>query len=265
MKRQEGFALLMVLWTMVPLALLVTQLVAAGRTEVQIAGNQRAGAVAEAAADGAVHAAILHLLQNAWVPDGQVRMLNVEGAAIEVRVRSEAGKVNPNTAAPEELRALLANLGVEAARAGSLSRAIVDARPAGAGSVPGRQKPESLRGSRSRFGPPRAHYDSLAELGLIVGMTPSIFARVEPFLSVYQEGDLFEAGDLFPGAAPQSARSPGWYFGSAGRVMVATVEAAASGAGGGRFTRRAVVRLRADASSNQAPYEILTWDTGRRP
>ena len=43
--------------------------------------------------------------------------------------------------------------------------------------------------------------------------------------------------------------------------MLVTIEATAIGTKGGRFTREAVVRLRAEASLDQSPYQILTWDT----
>ena len=51
--RQRGFALLIVLWTVAFLALLGTQIVAAGRSDTQLADNLKQEAVLEAAADGA--------------------------------------------------------------------------------------------------------------------------------------------------------------------------------------------------------------------
>jgi general secretion pathway protein K len=56
---QRGFALLIVLWTMVLLALLVAQFTTTGRTEVQVATNLRANAATEAAADGAIYQTII--------------------------------------------------------------------------------------------------------------------------------------------------------------------------------------------------------------
>src|SRR5277367_4288128 len=76
---QRGFALLIVLWTLVLLVLLVTQLTAAGRTETRIAANLRSGAAAEAAAEGAVYEALFHLL------DSSAGHWNVDGAIHQVR------------------------------------------------------------------------------------------------------------------------------------------------------------------------------------
>ncbi len=53
-RRSGGFALLIVLWTLVLVAFLVLHLTASGRTEIRIADNLVANAVAGAAADGAI-------------------------------------------------------------------------------------------------------------------------------------------------------------------------------------------------------------------
>lgn len=73
--RDRGFALLIVLWAVVLLALLATRLMAAGRTELQLSANLRGAAEAEAAADGAVQEAMFHLLNpsDAWRADGADR------------------------------------------------------------------------------------------------------------------------------------------------------------------------------------------------
>ena len=65
--RQRGFALLIVLWAVVFLAFLVTQLTAAGRLETHIASNLRVAAVAEAAADGALYASRKEPGEAEWV------------------------------------------------------------------------------------------------------------------------------------------------------------------------------------------------------
>ena len=48
----RGFALIIVQWTLVLIAFIVTHLTATGRTEIRIATNIVANAVAQAAADG---------------------------------------------------------------------------------------------------------------------------------------------------------------------------------------------------------------------
>jgi general secretion pathway protein K len=264
---ERGFALLVVLWTMALLALLVTHFTSAGRNAVQLAANLRANAYAQAAADGAVHEAILHLLQGAWLPDGRLRMLRVGDAAIELRIRNQAWKVNPNAAPAPVLQAMLLQLGVDGGRGAALARAIVDWRSAGPQSQSGDTKLAQYVAAGLPYAPPNKPYESLDEMGLVVGMTPPLLRRLQSVMSVYQEGDLPADGELptapLDGAARDGAAlAPNavWHLGATGLVMVVMIEAAAS-APNGRFLRQAVVRLRAEASLDQAPYQILTWDT----
>jgi general secretion pathway protein K len=260
--RDRGFALLIVLWTMVLLSLLVAQFTTTGRTEVQVAANQRANAVTEAAADGALFEAVMRLMQGTWAPDGRARVTRVGDAVVEVRIWNQARKVNPNTAPVPVLQALLGNLGVDAGKAASLARAFVDWRSTGAQSLSGGTKLSQYQAAGLPYGPANQLFDNVDELGLVVGMTPALLARMKPFASIYREGDPPEPGDLPVTVEQVSAPTADpWYFGSSGRVMVVLIEATAAGAKGGRFTRQSVVRLRAEASLDQAPYQILTWAT----
>jgi general secretion pathway protein K len=261
MNRQRGFALLIVLWTMGLLALLVAQFSAAGRTEVRVAANLRANAVMQAAADGAVHEAILQLLKGNWAPDGRAHVVRVGNAPVDVSVKDDYWKVNPNTATLPMLQALLVNRGIDAGRTATLSKAIIDWRfgdvvpPSGAARRGPLQAATVARRTASRI------YESLDQLGLVPGMTPALLARIAPALSIYQESDALDTDATVPtGVASSQTGGAGWHFGSTGRVMLATIEAAAIGEKGGRFTRQAVVRLRAEASLDQAPYQILTWE-----
>ena len=72
--RAGGFALIVVLWTLVLIAFIVAHLTASGRTEVQIASNLVANSVAQAAADGAIFEAIFNLSdprpEQRWPVDG---------------------------------------------------------------------------------------------------------------------------------------------------------------------------------------------------
>ena len=264
MNRQRGFALLIVLWTMGLLALLVAQFTATGRGEVQMAANLRANAVTQAAADGAVHEAILRLLQGKWAPDGRVRVIRVGTADVEVRIKDDGWKVNPNDAKLPALQALLAHLGVEAAKGtDTCARNHRLARRLAPHQGPRGPRPTRTVGLDRPLAAGNRLFDSLDEIGLVVGMTPALLARMKPFLSIYQEGDVFEADDSAPprfDGAPRTG-GDGWHLGSTGRTMLVTIEATAIGTKGGRFTREAVVRLRAEASLDQSPYQILTWDT----
>jgi hypothetical protein len=114
-RRRNGFALIIVLWSLVLIAFIVAHLTASGRTETRIAGNLVANAVAQAAADGAVFTALFNLSnaqpEQRWAVDGSVRELVVGGSWVNLRVEDEAWWVNPNTASAELIEALLRSIG----------------------------------------------------------------------------------------------------------------------------------------------------------
>src|SRR6266481_5740668 len=127
-RRDDGFALIVVLWTLVLIAFIVAHVTANGRTEVRIAGNMVADATAEAADDGAIVAAIFNLLDpnpdQRWPLDGSPHELRVGGSRVMVQLRDESERINPNSAAPQLLEALLRLTGSDAESARRLGASI---------------------------------------------------------------------------------------------------------------------------------------------
>lgn len=242
---ERGFALIIVLWSVVLLTLIVTGLAATGRTEVQLASNLRAAAVAEAAADGAVHEAIYRLLdpQRPWPADNAERVLQVPGATVLVQVVDDAGKLNPNRASPELLAGLMRRLDVGAGPATQVARAIVDWRDPGDPARPRELIAAQYRAAGRSYGPPGAPLLSLDELGAVLGMTPELLDRLTPYLSVLTDIPTDPAlalpalrqamADASGPPRPVPRRPP----------RNVTITAQAAGTAGAQFTRRASVRL----------------------
>ncbi len=233
--RERGFALLIVLLTLGPLALLVSQFIAAGRMEVKLADHLRANAIAQAAADGAVHEAMLRLLQGRWMPDGTDQWIRNPGAMVRVRVENQATRLNPNQTGIEAMRVLLEQVGAEPGRARSIARAVIDWRSASAESLSGGKKLDQYRSAGLPYAPTNRPFESISEVGLVIGTTPELLARLRPFLSVY-------ATD--------------------GAVVVRIT--AAAKAAGAQFVRQSVVRLNADPKASRPAFQILTWETPGR-
>jgi hypothetical protein len=123
-----GFALIIVLWTLVLIALIVVQTTAGGRTEIRIASNLITNAVAQAAADGAIYEAIF-ILSNPqpdqrWPVDGSKRELVVGYTRVTVQLEDEAWWINPNWASPALLEALLRATGTDPETARHLADAV---------------------------------------------------------------------------------------------------------------------------------------------
>src|SRR5712691_11640953 len=99
-----GFALIIVLWTLVLIAFIVAHLTASGRTEMRIAGNLVSNSVAEAAADGAIFEAIFNLSdpgpEARWPLDWSGRKLAVGQREVNLRLEDEGSRINPSSASP---------------------------------------------------------------------------------------------------------------------------------------------------------------------
>jgi general secretion pathway protein K len=190
--RQQGFALLIVLMTMGFLALLGTQLVAAARSDTRLADNLKQEAVLEAAADGAV-ANVMFAMQAARDPqfqaDGTPRTLRIGNTAVSVQIENETDRVNLNTASAALLRALMVQVGSAPALAERLSVAILDWRTAGTNARDGGAKAAQYRAAGLSYAPPGTPFQSLGELADVLGMTPALFERLAPHLTVFTDGD----------------------------------------------------------------------------
>lgn len=262
-RREHGFALLLVLWTMVLLALLVTRITASGRTEAQVASNLRGSAVAEAAADAGVNATLFHLLafgSRRWAPAGRY-LVRVPGAAVDVDVENLAGRVNLNTASPDLLRALLDVLGVQPAAAASLAGAVLDWRTPSQRPHPGGAKaPQYLAAGRG-YGPPGAPFRDIDELGDVLGMTPGLLGSLRSHVTVWGEAgpDPRFSDPVVLAALRELGRGAPMPGGTGSDVLVVAITAAASGPAGSRFVRHAVVEIA--PVPHGKPWRVLAWSS----
>jgi general secretion pathway protein K len=190
--RQRGFALLIVLWTVGLLALLGTQIVASGRSDTQLADNLKQEAVLEAAADGAVASVMFQVLA-ARDPrlraDGVVREVRVGQVPVLVRIENESDRVNLNTASAMLLRTLIIEVGGAPGLADRLAASILDWRTSGANARRGGAKAPEYQAAGRAYGPSGMPFQSVGELADVLGMTPDLFARMAPHLTVLTDGD----------------------------------------------------------------------------
>lgn len=263
-RRQRGFALLLVLWSLVLLSFITSRLIAAGRSEAKLAANLRASAAAEMLADAAVHEAAFHLLDGsaAWPTDGRRQVLTLPGGAVVLRLQDQAGKVNPNQASEALLQALLRGVGADAGAARSIAAAIMDWRTLGSSARPYGAKAAEYRAAGRDYGPPNAPFRSVDELGLVLGMTPVLLAQLAPHLTVFYEGD--PDPDIADPVVLQTLREAtgqanlGGGGGGGNRVVAITAEATERG--GAQYVRRAVLRI--GSGTDGRPYQVLDWRRG---
>ncbi len=124
-----------------------------------------------------------------WRVDGTPQSYPFGGYAISVRVQDERGRYDLNVVDDATLRELVHEAGVEEPTVEALTDRILDWRTKSDGSL------SRLHGAtdadyatagvpwRPRHGP----FQSVDELQLVLGLTPAIFARIRPALTVYTD------------------------------------------------------------------------------
>ena len=198
LRREEGFALLIVLWTMALLALLAAQVTGIGRAETRLAAAQRVGAQLEAAADAAVYETVWHMLPGSgdyWMPGAMERDLRESGGLVHVSITDERGKIDLNQAPPPLWQGLFSVLGLDAKTAQTLANAINDWHNEGPGTDASENVPPEYKSEGYAWGPPGQDFESLPELLLVRGMTPAIYQAILPYITL----------DLEQGPWPQYA------------------------------------------------------------
>lgn len=266
--RSGGFALIIVLWTLVLIAFIVVHITASGRTEIRIASNLVLNAMAQAAADGAIFEAIFNLTDpqtdQRWPIDGAAHEFGIGESRVMARLEDEARWINPNTASPALLEALLRVTGSDPENARRLAIAIGE----WVGSAPVTRSQDTrlaeYRAAGLDYGPPGTSLETIDELGRVLGMTPAILAAVRPHLTLFgppepspATADPVVAATLAAitlagqGAFPGNQTPPD--------VLTIRITALAFGPSNARATRSAVIRFGAMLPSG---YEVLAWGRG---
>jgi general secretion pathway protein K len=193
----SGFALIIVLWTLVLIAFIVAHLTADGRTELRIATNIIANATAQAAADGAIVQAIFNLSdpdpKGRWPVDGNVREVVVGNIPVKVRLEDEGWWINPSTASPPLVEALLRATGTDPEKARLLAIAISEWVGSVSVARPQNAILADYQAAGLNYTPPGAPLETLDELGRVLAMSPAILAVIRPHLTLFGPPDSLKA------------------------------------------------------------------------
>jgi general secretion pathway protein K len=269
-RRDGGFALIIVLWTLVLIGFIVAHLSASGRMEIRIAGNLVANSASQAAADGAVYEAIFNLSdprpEQRWPVDGTPRQVTVGSSRVILRVEDEASWINPSTASPVLFEALLQVIGSDPDTARRIATAISEWVGSATVARPQEALVADYRAAGLDYGPPSAPFETLGELSRVLGMTPAMMIAIRPHLTLFgppepnpATTDPIVAAALAltstTGSSPASQPivQPGQ---ASPDNLTVRITALASGPGNARVTRTAVVRTGATLPQG---YAVLAW------
>jgi general secretion pathway protein K len=186
----RGAALLLVMWLIALLAALVGGFAMSARVEYLQGRVLSRGLVAEQAARAGIEYALVRLAdadpRRRWLPDGRGYEWEFGEAQVQVEVIDENGKVDLNTAQPPLLSGLLRVAGTEPQEADRLAGAIVDWRDPDVLSQPaGGAEDGDYAAAELPYGAKDSAFETLAELQAVLGMTPQLYARLVPHLTVF--------------------------------------------------------------------------------
>jgi len=193
----EGVALIMVLWVMAILSVVVLEFCLAMRTEVHITKNYKEELQLYGMAEGGVQRAITELIykhdprvqqmrktqkseeipadKKEWVTDGRSYSLPFDQGTCEIRIMSEAGKVNINIVSEMMLRKIIDQLGLEKEARDIVVDSILDWRdPDDFYRVNGAEN-EYYKSLKEPYNCKNGNLDSIEELLLVRGITPDLF------------------------------------------------------------------------------------------
>lgn len=303
--RMRGAALLLVMWLIVLLTALVGAFALTASTEHLQGRVLHRGLVAQQVARAGVEYAITRVgdpdPRRQWLPDGRDYPWRFGDAELTIRLVDESGKVDlnqadatllamlfsvvaggsPSTTEEDADRELAETFSQEQAE--RLAGAIIDWRDADLLTQPsgGAEDPDYASAGRI-YGAKDALFESVAEVEQVLGMTPGLYAKVEPHLTVFsgrsQPDPAFASAEVLqamgqdpePILARRRASTPANGSPENGSPVVGNNSGTYSIESRARLRdrREAVLRVVVRAGSSGLPgsaYTSLRWEEGASP
>ena len=282
MTGMRGAALLLVLWLVALLTALVGAYALTARIEALQGRVRSRGAMAQEIARAGMEYALVRVAdrnpETHWQPNGRAYAWRFDGHDVQVRIIDETGKVDLNQADVPLLSRLMQVLGEPPDASDALAAAIVDWRDADDLSQPvGGAEDGDYAAAGRPYGAKDAPFETIAELEQVLGMTPDLYARLEPFLTLYsgrgQPDATYAQG---PVLVAMGMDATAWLAqreaaGAAGALQLVgtgsgtySIESRARLADGRETSLRTVVRAGASPVPGSA-YTLLRWEEGASP
>lgn len=189
MIEQKGFALVLVLWVLSLLTIMAGSFALSMRREAAIVTGGRSNAQAMAVAESGLAVAELMLMnpdqRQRWRTDGSIYQIDYALDKVRIRLLSETGKVDLNSADQTLLQGLMAYAPVEDKLQAKLAGAILDWRDEDdLIHIEGAEKKEYKDAGLS-YQPRNKPFQSVEELQLVLGIDEQVFKWLENRVTVY--------------------------------------------------------------------------------
>ncbi|NPU14540.1 general secretion pathway protein GspK [Bradyrhizobium sp. 83002] len=234
------------------------------------------GALVEAGVNAAIDGLLDARADRRWRADGRLYTLDFNGTRIGIRIQDELGRVDLNQTDEAMLNSLLLSAGLDARAAADLTDKIMDWRTATSLKHLNGAKDRDYASRDAAYHPRNGPFQSVDELLLVMDMTPAIFARIAPALTVHS-GRQFVDPQLAPREVLRAL--PGMTAQSAEATLAARDGARSGLAEGNPMTvlrgRAFTIRTEFSQASRvvegevavrltenpQQPYWVLSWRT----
>ena len=277
-RRIRGAALLLVLWLIVLLTALIGAFALTARVESLQGRVLGKGAEAQEIARAGVEYALVRIADTDpathWLADGRWYRWNFAGSRVEISIVDETGKVDLNQADALLLSALMKTAGSESASAEQLAAAIIDWRDPDPLTQPngGAEDPD-YAAAGFPYGAKDAPFETVAEVEQVLGMTPELFARLEPSLTLYSGRPQPDPNYAQAPVLVALGLDPTVYLARRHSAQSAIGDSQLLGAGSGTYSiesrvtlkegRRATLRTTVRAGGGPVPgsvYTTLRWE-----
>jgi general secretion pathway protein K len=238
-----GYILIPVVLAMALLSFVTLIVSRSAIDDVRLATHTKHRVELRVLADGLTHLMIRRLARTPAPDDARSRadgvplVCSAASATATLSARNTSGLIDLNRASRETLEKLFSGSGERAAQ---LAAAVVDFRDADDAPVRDGAETAEYRGAGLKHGPKNAAFSTIDELDQVLGITPDIFARIRPLVTV--DGNANGSVDLE--VASDEIKALGLAFDEGVRVAGHAYIVQVSVAGRGQhFVREAVVSL----------------------
>ncbi len=273
-RSESGSVLLLAVWMLFLLSGIALGVAATVSTDTHLTRNLIDEAKARHAAQAAIHRVVLSLLdrRNSEPSDRPPRAFDIGGARVEVSVNDECAKIDLNTGWGLLVRGLTGWASGKD-RSLDIGQKLLDWRDPDGHRRPGGAEDTDYASAKLSYGARDGVFDTVDELRLVRGITPEIYRRLAPYVTV----DCLNAG-VDPMVASQTvlAAVPGidrgallQFLANRDRASIEAAEAAAGALGKGsrylEISPRTAFGITATAthpSGARGTWRAVVWITG---
>lgn len=190
--KQRGVALILVLWVLSILTLMASSFTLTMRRETASLSHSKENAQAiERAKSGFALAQAMLLSEEEtkrWRVDGSIYEIETNDSVTRIRILSETGKIDLNSAPQKLLHHVLQFSPLETQAQLELENAILDWRDEDENTRPFGAEKAEYKAAKLSYAPRNKPFRSFEELQMLKGMTAEVLAWMQPIFTIYAAG-----------------------------------------------------------------------------